>query len=41
MKLFYLNTGFGIPLDYEDAQPVYADAACIAGIEADPRELFC
>ena len=42
MKNLRLDTGFGIPLEYEDAQPIHIDAACIAGAEAaDPRELFC
>merc|ERR1711974_71412 len=32
--------GRGFPLDYEDAKPVYVDAACIAGIDTDPRDFF-
>ena len=32
--------GRGFPLDYEDAKPLYVDAAFIAGVDSDPRDFF-
>ena len=35
-----LYAGRGFPLAHDDLKPVYADAACIAGIDTDPRDFF-